>query len=150
MANAAISDGYVLKVGDLITITHAFGAESATLEGRGCLHGDDFLEFAKPIRSPENTVFQICVRTRVSAAQELQQYEKSLQKKGLADSTTEEKTMLATLRRVHRKEQAMNENLFKEEVGSAVKFGAVVQLKHVRTGKFLCCSDTDSMSLTGE
>jgi hypothetical protein len=138
--------GYVLKVGDFIMINHAGKGEiiGAALEARGILHGDEHAVFSKPTSVPENTIFQICVRTRVSAAQELQIYERQMDEN--PPSTPEEKAhqkaMLATLMRVNRKEQAMNEKLFEDEVGEPLKFGAVVQLKHVRSGKFLCCSDS--------
>ena len=130
--------GYMLRMGDLITINWKDGNEvtGAGLEARGYLDGDDLLEFAKPNSLPENTVFQICVRTRVSAAQELQKYERQMETlprgDGMGEDTPEEKeqkTMLATLKRVYRKEQAMNNKLFDDEVGSPLKFGAVVQLK---------------------
>jgi hypothetical protein len=148
------TEAKVLKVGDYITLSQIDEGEllGATLEARGVLQDEDTVHVSKPPSVQGNTVFQVCVRMRVSAAQELERYKEKLSRQNHRaksfDEKAMEKEMLTTLTRVNRKEQTMNAKLFADEVGSPLEFGVVIQLKHVRSGKFLCCANQNLISIS--
>jgi hypothetical protein len=108
------------------------------LEGDGLLEDDVVL--SSPPESHFNTVFQLCYRTRVNAADELLEFEKknALRMNALDQDS---KDYYNTLKRVRAKEQEMNARSFTESIGNGLNFGDVVQLRHRRSGKWLCAAD---------
>jgi hypothetical protein len=133
-----------LRIGDCITFQNASANESFYLEGDGTL--DNRLTVSNPPTSMHECVFEICARTRVAAAEEVERFLGKLVDKPLSSMDQIEREMkkayLATLIRVRDKEDEMNKRFMSECVGTPVVYGDVVQLKHVRSGKFLTASDS--------
>ena len=90
-----------------------------------------------PCSRIENCLFQICARTRVAAAEELQDFETQLQHVAVADRTPSQTEMLATLRRVQKEEEEMNKQTQEDKIGEVLKYGEIIQLRHVVSGKTL-------------
>jgi hypothetical protein len=133
-----------LKIGDLITLQCAQFEEAFFMEGDGTL--DNKLTVSCPPASTHECVFEICARTRVAATEEVVRFLGKLESKPLSSMDPVEREMkksyLATLMRVKEKENEMNRRFMQECLGTEVVYGDVVQLKHVRSGKFLTASDS--------
>jgi hypothetical protein len=117
---------------------------SGTLRGDGVLY-DDLVVVNEPPQF-EDCLFQVCIRTRVSAAEELKEEEEKARLSKRLDPVSLElqNDLLTTLRRVNRKEQEMNRKLMADQMGSDITYGQVIQLKHKKSGKFLSVSKDDT------
>jgi hypothetical protein len=143
-----------LQIGDRVYLGHR-GAESKAFVGaRGILEDDNACYAsdqntqwrANPFKDPyhDESLFEICVRTRISAATDLNEFEVSIRHSTRQLDAKEreyQKSMLSIYKRVDQKERDMNTKLMDDGKGKPVLFGEVVQLKHVRSGKFLTYSD---------
>jgi hypothetical protein len=137
-----------LRIGDVINLRYhdAESAEESCLAAEGIL--DEILTAANPPSIKEHAVFQICVRTRVSAAQELHEFESGLRKrrgheKEHDDAKRRANDLLATLRRVYEQEIEMNKKLMIEQTGAPIHYGDLIQLRHMLTGSLLSCASAD-------
>jgi hypothetical protein len=114
----------VLQIGDIV----ALKSLGRLVEGEGRRHfavidlmGKNFIvgvldsdiEVVDPPLRYENCLFQICSRTRVAAQEELVDYEAQLAHVPIESRTPSQKEMLATLRRVQKEEEEMNNNTMK-------------------------------------
>jgi hypothetical protein len=88
----------------------------------------------------------VCIRTRVSAAEELKEEEEKARLSKRLDPVflEQQNELLGTLRRVNRKETEMNKKLMADQMGSDIVYGQVIQLKHKKSGKFLSVSKDDT------
>jgi hypothetical protein len=110
------------------------------LEAQGVL--DNEIVVANTPQSFEDTLFRICVRTRVAAAEELTAFKLEIEvaqkRLGIGRELTEtEKERMQALERVKDKENEMNMRAMEESWGSIVKHGEVVQFQHVMTGHWV-------------
>jgi hypothetical protein len=133
-----------LKIGDYVSVRRdeELGGEFY-LDAEGIL--EDHVTASQHADAMDDRIFQICVRTRVSASEELREFETKLKSKPLSGLDFSEwerqKELHSTLQRVFQKEKQMNENLQNEQRGVLLKYGDVVQLMHVQSGHFLSCAE---------
>jgi len=128
-----------LKIGDVVSIRNL--TDGGTLEGEGIL--DEDLTISSPPGNFDNCLFQLCVRTRVTAAEEFAELEEKHSKNAALRSDESSKMQLATLKRVKDKEAEMNKKTMQDKRGQTISYGDVVQLLHLRSEKFLTVSRTD-------
>ena len=102
------------------------------MEGQGVL--DDFIGLSVPSQQYLNSVFQIGVRNRVAASTEFNEFRaKYPESVRMHDQQLMEE--YASLERIKDKEHAMNTRLFEDRQRHPVKFGEVIQLLHVNSGR---------------
>jgi hypothetical protein len=133
----------VLKMGDFISIRQDELGGEFHLDAQGVL--DHQVTASKNARTMDDCVFQVCVRTRVSASEDLREFETRLKTQPLSGLEFAERErqqeLYATLQRVYNKEREMNEKLQIEQQGAQLKYGDVIQLMHVQSGRFLSCAE---------
>lgn len=117
----------VLKVGDYITIKNLF--LNYYLCAEGILVEDVIAEEFST--SFEDALFCIYLQRQYSAARELDEF--------LASGHSDEK-ILHALQRGRDNENRLNESYMAQKIGTPVCFGDIVQLFHVKSGKFVTVS----------
>jgi hypothetical protein len=134
------------KIGDLVTLRHK--VYLGTEEGSGFLSGDgvmgnEVVVTTSPfddVSAIHDCVFELCVPTRNSASKDLESFRRE---HPLAHKlSSKDAKHFATLKTLQRKEVDMNQKLMHEKLGVIVMYGEVVQLKHVKSKKFLAASDS--------
>ena len=137
-----------IKIGDLISlvITRSGTDGEAFLCGGGIL--DDIVEVAVEPSVFDDCVFQVCLRNRLSASIEMEAYQeqRAREEEEVAsgarpppseDDEISARNFLATLERVKKNEGHLNTTLFADKCGTPIKFGDVIQLRHVKSGSWL-------------
>jgi hypothetical protein len=109
-----------LKIGDLVSL------HVPRLDGYVSAEGilDSDVKLSCPPERFDNCVFQLCLRNRVSAAEELAEYEQRI-----LDGENVEESFMDTLRRVKENERRLNDNMMRDKSGSNLKYSDVIQLK---------------------
>jgi hypothetical protein len=133
----------VLTMGDFISVRQDELGGEFHLDAEGILENQ--VTASQNATAMDDSIFQICVRTRVSASEDLREFELKLETQPLSSLAFTErerqKDLYATLQRVYNKERKMNEKLQNEQQGVQLQYGDVIQLMHVQSGRFLSCAE---------
>ena len=129
----AINTGQLLKMGDFVTLHHKMAVFHATAMV------NDSICLSETSERYTNNVFQICVRNRISAAANLEQFERASANMQSALGLKQHAALLATLE----KEQALNDRMMESKSNTALVFGCTVQLRHIASGKYLTVSPNE-------
>jgi hypothetical protein len=90
----------------------------------------------------DSSVFQICARTRVHAAEQLLLFDEKSKRLSKPKDREHAKVQRGILQRVCKKEEQVNTQLMETMMGSRVKYGEAIQLRHRLSGKFLQSGST--------
>jgi hypothetical protein len=134
------------KIGDLMTLRHATHDGSGFLIGDGVVDNEVVVTTSpiSDVSAIHDCIFEICVPTRNSAAKDLENFKRKHSLVAAHKLKSKDATHLATLRNLQQKELEMNQKLMHEKLGEIVMYGEVVQLKHVKSKKFLTASDMET------
>lgn len=119
---------FALNYGDQITLRHGGG----TLSTVGIL--SDEVVLGKEGSQFENSIWEVYVQNQYSAFAEYEEVLLSQLHYELAPNAVE---ILSQLRRAASNEKKLNEKLMIMKYGKPVSFGDVIQLRHVKSKKFL-------------
>jgi hypothetical protein len=97
----------------------------------------------------DSSVFQICYRTRVHAAEQLVSFEEKQKKLRSPEDREHAIVQRGILQRVCKKEEEVNKQQMQKMMGTSVKYGEAIQLRHRLSGKYLQSGQT-SGNLTEE
>lgn len=151
------ADEDAICIGDYITL-RGLGGEGY-LEAEGILEDSVSLD-SNPLRFDDCT-FQVCNQNQYSAANELADWmaarpvddDSSVLLGGGGDASIaddgddgseaemgEPEKVMRSLEKSKMNEQSLNMSYFKQRIGSALTFSQIVQLRHVKSGKYLTIS----------
>jgi hypothetical protein len=140
---ADVRSSMPLKIGDIISVRQDELGGEFHLDAEGILENQ--VTASQNAKAVDDCIFQVCVRTRVSASEELREFETKLETQPLSGlefaERERQKELYATLQRVYHKERKMNEKLQTEQQGIQLKYGDVIQLMHIQSGRFLSCAE---------
>lgn len=122
-----------LRIGDIITLKYS--RYTAYLSAEGILVED--VGVSPSTKSFEDSLFEVCIQLQYSAANGFDEFVEKFPGDLASIRDKETKKHFNALIRGKQNEILMNESFMKQKVGSVVKFGETVQLKHVKSGKYL-------------
>jgi len=133
-------DNPTLRIGDRVTVrtkTHVLWAVGVLDAGLRLAPSDSITDGFRLGLS----LFEVCLASQYSAARELAEYEAEHEEDEDGDEA-----YLAALQRGAVNEKVLNQHYFENKVGTPLKFREHVQLRHVRSGKFLTSGGTVAAS----
>eukprot|EP00937_MAST-01D_sp_MAST-1D-sp2_P002362 g2362.t1 len=148
LGNAVIEESVCdISIGDYISLGATTPSGDGVLFGGGIL--DDHVEMSVNPPVFDNCLFQVCMRNRLSASMQMQAVLAKHQKQEEAgvelgeEEEEAQRSFLETLERVKRNEHKLNMQLFADQCGQPVHFGDVIQLRHVKSGRWLTVSPSE-------
>jgi hypothetical protein len=128
-----IQDGTSLKIGDLVTLR--------ALNFNGFLSSEGIiveeLGVSRRLRIFEDHLFQVCIQLQYSVKDGYAEFMTSNTGVTTATSDDERLKHQKALLRGKENEVRMNETFMHNNTGVVVKLGEIIQLKHVKSGKFV-------------
>ena len=140
-----MDSGHTLKIGDYVTLRHSKPQEG-WLRSEGML--SDGITLSKNEDNFENCIWEVHVQNQYTAVKE---YEEYLFAELYADGNSRNESFRSAVSHIFSSEQLgkaaaneerMNEKLMALKVGKPVTYGDVIQLRHVKSNKFLTVSPT--------
>ncbi|XP_055891550.1 inositol 1,4,5-trisphosphate receptor type 1-like isoform X4 [Biomphalaria glabrata] len=147
------SGGEYLCVGDYIALysvdTEGYvnATQSSTSYSEIYIYQNQDRDKPAHIPNPQAVTFQICIQNRYKLSKKLRKLVSQTSSNGSepkSESTIVDKTLLTQTKLAAEAENADNMSEQKRQQGKKVRYGEIVQLKHVFTGKYIhmCTSQT--------
>ena len=130
---ASQSNENCLRIGDIVTLK--FTGQSAFLSTEGILVED--VGVTTSIKPFEDNLFQVCIQLQYSAANGFEEFVEKFPGDLATITDKETNKHLNALMRGKHNEIAMNESFMKQKIGTLVKFGETIQLRHCKSRKFV-------------
>jgi hypothetical protein len=136
-----IDSSHSLKIGDYVTLKHAKPQEG-WLSSEGML--SDAITLCKDESYFENCIWEVHVQNQYTAVKEYEEalYAELCATDGPKKAESLQSTMYSSdhLGKAAANEERMNEKLMALKLGKPVTYGDVIQLRHVKSNKFLTVS----------
>jgi hypothetical protein len=129
-----------LRVGDLITLKK-LGRIGGFMSSEGVIVEE--LCISRRLCNFEDHLFQVCIQLQYSAKDGLEEFLSAsiggigASRRGGYELDAENQKLYNALLRGKQNEVSMNETFMQNNTGELVKLGEIIQLKHVKSGKFV-------------